>query len=82
MLATAAMIQPLAWELPYTKGVALERKKEKKWKFKLLSLKSTYFYPYKLSIKELIFSGLSLLFQMKYFLPLTIIKIIPNINDR
>ena len=29
-LAAAALIQPLAWELPYATGVALKRKKEKK----------------------------------------------------
>ena len=29
-LAVAALIQPLAWELPYDTGVALKRKKKKK----------------------------------------------------
>ena len=28
--AVAALIQPLAWELPYVMGVALKRKKKKK----------------------------------------------------
>ena len=28
-LAAAALIQPLAWELPYAAGVALKRKKKK-----------------------------------------------------
>ena len=28
-LATVALIQPLAWELPYTMGEALKKKKEK-----------------------------------------------------
>ena len=31
-LATAAMIQPLTWELPYTAGAALRSKKKKKGK--------------------------------------------------
>ena len=30
--AAAALIQPLAWELPYAVGVALKRKKKKKVK--------------------------------------------------
>jgi len=30
-LAVAALIQPLAWELPYTAGVALKRKEKKKF---------------------------------------------------
>ena len=29
-LAAAALIQPLAWELPYTMGVALKKRKKKK----------------------------------------------------
>ena len=29
MLAAAALIQPLGWELPYAMGVALKRKKKK-----------------------------------------------------
>ena len=29
-MAAAAPIQPLAWELPYARGTALKRKKEKK----------------------------------------------------
>ena len=29
-LAAAALIQPLAWELPYVAGVVLKRKKKKK----------------------------------------------------
>ena len=28
-LVAAALIQPLAWELPYTRGAALKRKREK-----------------------------------------------------
>ena len=30
-LAAAALIQPLAWELPYAKGVAVKRKKRKRF---------------------------------------------------
>ena len=33
-LATAVLIQPLAWELPYTASVALTKKKNKKGKMK------------------------------------------------
>ena len=29
-VAAVALIQPLAWELPYARGVALKRKKKKK----------------------------------------------------
>ena len=32
-LAAVALIQPLAWELPYAVGVALRRPKKKKKKF-------------------------------------------------
>ena len=33
-LAVAALIQPLAWELPYAAGVPIKRKKEEKRKGK------------------------------------------------
>ena len=33
-LAAAALIRPLAWELPYVTGAALKRQKEKKKKKK------------------------------------------------
>ena len=32
MLAAAAQIQPLAWELPYTKGAAIKKRKKKNQK--------------------------------------------------
>ena len=32
-LIAAALIRPLAWELPYAAGVALERKKERKKRY-------------------------------------------------
>ena len=37
-LAAAALIRPIAWELPYATGVALTSKKKKK-KYKLLHIK-------------------------------------------
>ena len=40
--AATALIQPLAWEPPYTKGAALKRQKTKKKKKKDLSLGQTY----------------------------------------
>ena len=36
--AVAALIRPLAWELPYAVGTALKSKRKKKKKRKLLSL--------------------------------------------
>ena len=37
-LAVLALIQPLAWEVPYAAGVALKSKKKKKKKENLASL--------------------------------------------
>ena len=39
-LAATALIPPLAWEAPYTEGVALKRQKKKKKKRKRKSLSS------------------------------------------
>ena len=40
-LAAVALIQPLAWELPYAAGVALKRQRQKKLLFSLMALQST-----------------------------------------
>ena len=37
-LAAVALIQPLAWELPYAAGMALKRQKKKRIDFHCLSL--------------------------------------------
>ena len=42
-LAAAALIQPLAWELPYAAGVALKRKKGKKLSFEYYEKKKKNF---------------------------------------
>ena len=40
-MAATALIQPLAWELPYAAGVALKRQRQKKLLFSLMALQST-----------------------------------------
>ena len=42
-LAAAALIQPLAWELPYAAGAALKRKKKKKKKRERETIKGSTF---------------------------------------
>ena len=52
-LIAAALIQPLAWELPYAAGVAVKAEKNKQLRNKPKEVKDSYSKNYKTLIKEI-----------------------------
>ena len=65
-------IQPLAWELPYAAGTALERPKKQKQKSRIMRIGT--FKPFQPSVTSLAFSSFSSWFGEELEEPLSSLK--------